>query len=437
MGLFSTQDRHEFKPLLVELEERPANPLAHWLLAVIVAFLVLGGLWLYFARIDIVVSAQGKVIPDGEIKIVQPIETGVISKILVREGDLVENGQVLMEIDPSVTETNLESKAEHLELLELECARLEALAAETAMRVPKNVANETLIATQRSLYESARGEHEEQLHVLQNQLEQAQSQQSALEGERARLEKMLEGASAKEQRLKSVLDIIARTTYEEARDARLNYEEQIGIKTHEINQNSARITEVEKQKALYLQQHQKELLETLSQKRNEAQTLKAEIEAILFQKSKQYITAPVAGYIGQLFVHTEGGVVSPAEKLVSIIPADTPLLLKVNVRNQDIGFIKKQMHTAIKIDTFTYQKYGLLQGEVAHVSDDAIEDEKLGLVYEVFVKPEQTYLEHNNEHYDLHIGMSVQAEMKVGTRRVIEFFIYPAIRYLDEGLSVR
>ena len=437
MGILSTKDRHEFKPLLVELEERPPNPLAHWLLAVVVAFLLFGGLWLYFAKIDIVVTAQGKVIPDGEIKIVQPIETGVIAKILVREGDLVQKGAVLMEIDPSVTETNLESKEEHLALLELECARLEALWAETAMRVPKNVANETLIATQRSLYESARGEHEEQLHVLHNQLEQAQSQQSALEGERARLEKMLEGAGAKEQRLKSVLDIIAKKSYEEARDARLNYEEQIGIKTHEINQNRAKITELEKQKALYNEQHRKELLEAFSQKRNEAQTLKAEIEAIRFKKAKQYISAPVTGYVGQLFVHTVGGVVTPAEKLVSVIPAHTPLLLKVNVRNQDIGFIKKQMRTAIKIDTFTYQKYGLLEGEVMHISDDAIEDEKLGLVYEVFVKPKQTYLKHNGEHYDLHIGMSVQAEMKVGTRRVIEFFIYPAIRYLDEGLSVR
>jgi hemolysin D len=83
------------------------------------------------------------------------------------------------------------------------------------------------------------------------------------------------------------------------------------------------------------------------------------------------------------------------------------------------------------------QKYGLLTGEVTHVSDDAIEDEKLGLVYEVFVRPEQTYLDYNGKHYDLHIGMSIQAEMKVGMRRMIEFFIYPAIRYLDEGLSVR
>jgi len=95
------------------------------------------------------------------------------------------------------------------------------------------------------------------------------------------------------------------------------------------------------------------------------------------------------------------------------------------------------MEVAIKVDTFTYQKYGLLQGTVIHISDDAIEDEKLGLVYEVFVQPNKTYLEYANKKYNLHTGMSVLAEMKVGTRRIIEFFIYPAIRYLDEGLSVR
>ena len=437
MGMLSTKDRHEFKPLLVELEERPANPLAHWLFIAVVSFMILSALWLYFAQIDVVVSARGKIIPDGEIKIVQPIETGVIAKIHAREGDLVEKGEVLMEIDPSITETNLESKKEHLQLLTLEHIRILALINQEKFISPISVTNPELIAVQERLYITAKSRHEEQLKVMDEQSLQSLSQNLALLGDKKRLTQLFESAKLKEERLFSVLDIIARKDYEAIRDERMSLEEQIMMKTHEITQNEAKIAELSNQKTLYLKQYKNDLLEELAKKRNEAQQLQAEVNAIEFKKAKQYIIAPCKGYIGKLYVHSVAGVITPAEKLMSIIPVDTQLIVKVSVLNQDIGFIEKGMQSAIKIDTFTYQKYGLLQGEVIHISDDAIEDEKLGLIYEVFIKPNQTYLEYNSKQYHLHIGMSVQAEMKVGMRRMIEFFIYPAIRYLDEGLSVR
>ncbi len=437
MGLFSTKDRHEFKPLLVELEDSPVSPLARWLLWVMVVFMILASLWLYFAQIDVVVSARGKVIPDGEIKVVQPIETGVISKILVREGDLVKHGEILMEIDPSVTESSLATKEEHLFQLRIEILRLNALIDETHLELPQDADNTVIIATQQHLYRTMKSEYTEQTQLITEQLHQAEDQLQAAKIDRQRTTKLLKSATAKKTRLEQVLDIIAHNEYEKVREEVINYEEQAGMKTHEISQAKAKIAELHNQKNLYARQFKNRLLETLSQKRIEASQLKAEVESIAFKKSKQYITSPVDGHIGKLYVHTVGGVVTPAEKLMSIIPADTPLVLKVTVLNQDIGFIVKDMEVAIKVDTFTYQKYGLIDGKVLHISDDAIEDEKLGPVYEVFVQPLATYLEHNGKQYELHTGMSVNAEMKVGKRRVIEFFIYPAIRYLDEGISVR
>ena len=127
MDMFSTKDKHEFRPLLVEIEEKPTSPLGRALLWAILAFMVIAALWLFLAKIDIVVTARGKVIPSGEIKVLQPIETGVISSINVVEGEYVTKGQVLMAIDPSVTDTNLDSKLKNLELLDVEVARLIAL----------------------------------------------------------------------------------------------------------------------------------------------------------------------------------------------------------------------------------------------------------------------------------------------------------------------
>jgi hemolysin D len=136
-------------------------------------------------------------------------------------------------------------------------------------------------------------------------------------------------------------------------------------------------------------------------------------------------------------IHTEGGVVTPAQELLRVVPKSSPLIMKVKVLNKDIGFIKKQMQSAVKIDTFNFQKYGLVEGEVMHISNDAIEDEQLGFVYEVFIKPKQKYMEVEGEKVTISSGMSVTAEVKVGKRRIIEFFIYPLIKYLDEGMSVR
>ena len=136
-------------------------------------------------------------------------------------------------------------------------------------------------------------------------------------------------------------------------------------------------------------------------------------------------------------VHTVGGIVTPAEKIISIIPKNVPYVIKATVLNQDIGFVKEGMESAVKVDTFSFQKYGLIPAIVTHISDDAIDDEKLGAVYEVYLKPKKDFLIVEGEKVYLNSGMSVTSELKVGKRRIIEFFIYPLIKYLDEGMSVR
>jgi len=437
MGLFHTKDRHEFKPLLVEIEDRPLNPLGRMLLWTIVAFMVLGGLWLFFAKIDIVVSARGKIIPYGEIKVLQPIETVVISKLLVKEGELVHKGQVLMEIDPSVTETNLESKEKNLELLEIEIIRLMALIENKDFISPAFCKDTVVLATQVLIFKTSKLGYEQQHLLIEKQVLQVQEQIGSMNVDKSRLTQHLENAQKKEERLQEVIDIIARSEYDEIHKEVIEYEEQIRMKEHEVIQLNEKLNELTEQKLLITQEYQNKLLEELTQKRKEATLLKVEIESIEFQKSKQSMTSPVDGYISKLMVHTIGGVVTPAEKLIFIVPNNVPLVIKATVQNKDIGFIKEGMESAVKVDTFDFQKYGLIPAEVSHISNDAIEDEKLGPIYEVYLKPTKNFLIVNGEKVYLNSGMSVTAELKVGKRRVIEFFIYPLIKYLDEGMSVR
>jgi hemolysin D len=240
-----------------------------------------------------------------------------------------------------------------------------------------------------------------------------------------------------ERRMKSVLDIIAKNDYYRVKRENSSYQNEMGRKNHEIAGLQNKLSELRMQKSLLVQNFKSRLYETLTQKTKELSALKSDIQTVEFKKKKQIISSPVDGIVAKLGVNTEGGVVTPAQSLVTIIPKDVPMQLKAIVENKDIGFIKKGMEVAVKVDTFDYQKYGLLHGKVEKISANAMEDEKLGLVYEVFIKPKEFFLEVEGEKRYLTPGMSATAELKVGERRIIEFFIYPLIKYYEEGVSVR
>ncbi len=435
--MFNSKDKHQFTPLLVEIEDRPTSPLGRSLLYAILAFMTIGILWLSFAKIDVVVSARGKVVPDGEIKTLQPVETGVIGSILVKEGQSVKKGEVLMEIDPSVTESDLASKQKNLSLLELEIERLDAQINDRAFHPSSTCQDTSAIATQQMMYTSGKLAYDQQRQVLQEQIRQNDEQTLTAKADKSRLKQLLASAKDHEARLKEVLDIIAKKEYEDAKNQRIEYQEQLTMKEHVIAQSQGKLNELNQQLRLITQEYRNKLLTDLTQKSKEATSLRTEVETTQFRNAKQQITAPTDGYIGKLLVHTVGGVVTPAEKLLTLIPKGVPLIIQATVLNQDIGFITKEMEAAIKIDTFDFQKYGLLHGKVKHIADDAIEDEKLGPVYEITIDPKETTLRVEGKELTINPGMSVTAELKVGKRRVIEFFIYPMIKYLDEGLSVR
>ena len=138
-----------------------------------------------------------------------------------------------------------------------------------------------------------------------------------------------------------------------------------------------------------------------------------------------------------MLIHTIGGVVTPAEKIMTIVPKSAKMVVKAKVLNQDVGFIEANMPVSIKVDTYNFQKYGILNGKVTLVSPNSIEDEKLGPVYEVYIEPQNTTLLVEGKEQSIKFGMTTTNEIKIGKRRIIEFFIYPLIKYMDESIKVR
>lgn len=428
------KDIHEFHPLNVEIEDRPLNPLGRAILWIVVSIITFGLLWLFLAKIDVVVSARGQVIPTGEIKVLQPIETGVISKINIKEGDYVTKGQVLMQIDPSVTENSLGVKQKDLEVLNFQIKRIEALLNNKPLFLESILLE---AKEQEKLYIVQKDSLEEGISRYNMKLFQAQSQYQSSLAEKSRLSMVLSKDKQRAKKLESVLDIIARKDYEELEKNILSLQQQVNMANYKVQESQKRINELKKEKSSFINQFKDTKYQELQTIQKEARNLESQINAIKFQNQKQSIVSPTDGYVAKLMINTVGGVVTPAEKLISIVPKDSPLIVKVNVLNQDIGFVKKEMLSKIKIDTFSFQKYGFFEGKIINVGNFSIDDEKLGPVYEVKIEPNGKKIIVEGEQRYLEAGMSVTAEIKVGKRRVIEFFIYPIIRYLDEGLSVR
>lgn len=427
-------DLHEFKPLLIEIEDKPLNPLGRIILYLVLAIMVFATAWLILAKVDVVVSAQGKVIPSGEIKILKPLESGVVSKIFVKESDRVKKGDILIQIDPTVTDASLSSKQDDLAVINSDIALLEALISES--NLSKDELNK-LNSSQLSLYSSQKQILASTYESNKAKLNSAKLDIKANESEVNRLSLLLSKEEEAKTRLQKVLDLIAKKEYEEVSKNIINLKEQKDIALYRLKESNKKLEEIIEENQKAIKTIKSNWIETSLSKEKEKRELSAQINAILFSNKTQQIKSPVDGFVGKLLIHTEGGVVSPNDNLISIVPSDAPLIIKASVLNKDIGFLKLGQEVAVKIDTFSFQKYGLLHGNIIEISKDAIEDEKLGLIYEIKIKPKSLDIKVEGETKRLEIGMSVIAEVKTGKRRVIELFIYPIIKYMDEGLSVR
>lgn len=428
-------DSHEFKPVLSEIEDAPVSPLGRFTFWIIVSIMVVTVLWLTIGKVDIVVSARGMVIADGESKIIQPLDTGVISNILVKEGDFVKKGQVLMEIDPATTEPELESVQKNLKETLMEIKRLKATAAGEDFSADFDESDTATV--QQNLYNASIAAKQNQIGIKKLELSKIQDELSATTTELSTKRQILNSMADKEKRMKNVLDVIAYDDYQNVVNEVKNLKSEVSKLNYKISElNSQKIQTIKEINAIE-EEFKASNLEKLADKTKAANELQANADQIIFRNTKQKITSPCDGYVDKLFIHTLGGVVTPAQQLFAITPSNTPLLIKATVLNQDIGFVKEKMPVSVKIDTFNFQKYGLIDGEVKTVSKNSINDENLGPVYEVYITPLTHSLKVEGKDENIRTGMSLTAEINVGKRRIIEFFIYPLIKYLDEGMSVR
>ncbi len=442
---------YEFLPAAMEIEETPPSPIKRVLIWVIFIIVIIAFLWSYFGKVDEVAVARGKIVPDGEVKVIQPLEIGVIRAIHVTDGQQVRKGQLLIEIDPTINQADVESTVKNLSIRLTDKQRLEEeltgrkvpLPRAVAQHIPRDVSvyQEQLKAARKAEY---RAKEDAQRAVVEQRADALGNAEDILEKYRKTRDIVHEQATAYEGAYKK--EYISRMEYLEKQKELFTVEQEYKAQINAVAQAREALKEARQTLTALQGERQKSILGDIM----EGQKNIASLEGEMTKAQKRYelakLAAPVSGTVHGLQSYTIGGVVTPAQPVVTVVPEGTQLVVEAMAENKDIGFIKAGQPAEIKLDTFPFQKYGTVKGVVTLVSADAFEDkgkdtgkdtDKKGLVYKIKVDMEKTSMVVDGRLVHFSPGMAASVEVKTGKRRIIEFFLSPVIKYAKESLTLR
>lgn len=449
----TTQELAAFLPPALEIQEAPPNPLAKWLGRSLMLLLVIGLTWACIGEINIVASAEGKIIPSSRVKQIQPLEKGVIKAIHVTEGQRVEKGQPLIELDSTLTGADKSRLAGELSSAQLRrsVSRTFLYLFDTSSTTSSHdlwsslslleptVATEHDIELNKRLLWQQWEQYESQLKGLQSALRRTQSEQGVSQEQIKKLEQTLPIITKRRDSMK-VLQSKNYVSENDLLELELEFIQQVqdlATERQRYQQFTAAEEEIKQQiNVLKAQTRKEQLAETMAANR-EVAVLQEELTKATDLHSKQILYAPVSGQVQELAIATVGGVVTEAQQLMLLVPEEEQLEVEVFLENKDIGFVEEGMKLEIKIHTFPFTKYGVIDGQIMTISDDAIVDEKQGLIYSMRVLMEKNTIFARGREVRLMPGMAVTAEMKTGNRRVIEFFLAPLLKAKSESIRER
>ncbi len=434
-----TGEEREFLPAALEILETPANPAGRAIALSLGAFFLIAITWATIGEVDIVAVATGKIIPAGGVKIIQPLETGTVRAIHIRDGQFVRAGEVLVELDPTDSEVDKDQMIRERVEAAVEMARLEAfigvLAGAEFGFSPPNEAPETLVSMNSRRLESDIFAFEAQMQALEADMARREAERAGVDAELQKLRQTLPLVEEREQALKKLLDkgVTPKPQWLEVRTLLIESQQDILIQKQRRREIDASIEAARKEMGKLRADTERDAYAQLLEAQKTFEQTDLALRKAEKRESQHRLIAPVDGTIQQLAVHTVGGVVTPAEPLAYLVPQDAPLEIRAQVLNKDKGWVQAGQPVEIKVDSFQFTKYGTIDGEVLHMSGDAIDDENLGPVYDTRVSLDKTFITVKGEDVTLTPGMSVSVEVKTGKRRIIEFLFSPLLRYRDEA----
>jgi hemolysin D len=445
MSIADTTQR-QFLPAALEVQETPPSPTGHWLLWLLLSLFIIGVLWACFGKVDIVVTAPGRIVPSGQVKQVQAPQAGTIAAILVGEGERVEVGQPLVRLDPTYADADDQRIRNQLDDVALQAYWREALEDWLAGGMdntigisPKTGLDPADQARALALYRQHRHEMSARMLSLDKELAANQAEQATVRAERDRAQATLAILIERVAAYKALLDqqYGARVQYLEMLQQQTDLERSIPVlqsREHQLRESASAI--IARREAAASELRKQNLME-LARLDSERRTLAQDSRKAQQHQQQQLLSAPVTGTVQELAVHTVGGVVSPAQELMKIVPENATIEVEALLQNKDIGFIHEGQLAEVKVDTFNFTKYGLIDAEVVDISNDAVEDQQLGWVFKMRLTLDRDSIAVEEKLVKLSPGMAITAEIKTGKRRLIEFFLSPLLRYKQESVRER
>ncbi len=442
-----------FLPAALEIQEAPPNPITQWLARALIVLVTLAIIWACVGKVNIVATAEGKIIPSSRVKVIQPLEKAQVKNILVKNGQYVSQGEPLIELDSTRSHADEQRIIGELQSMQLQLAVSQALLAlldqpiEQQQQIDLNSLSlnikGTTNPTARQLHKQLLWQQWQQYWAQRQTLDNTQLKTIA---ERAvtqeviyKLEQTLPIISQRTANIKALYSegFVPETDYLQLEQERIGQIQDLAAEQHRYKQLQAAEAEVQQQRYSLTAQTKANKLTEMAESQRQIASLQEELTKATDINAKQILYAPVSGRVQELAINTIGGVVTEAQALMLIVPDQAQLEVEVVLENKDIGFVHEGMAAEIKIHTFPFTKYGLINGQITIIANDATVDEQRGLIYSMRLVMEKDTLIVNGKLVKLMPGMAVTAEIQTGKRRIIEFFLAPLMQHGKESIRER
>ena len=433
----------DFLPAALALQETPVSPAPRMLMWIVMGGVTLAVLWASFGRIDIVATAHGKIVDSGRSKVVQPVETATVKAIRVTDGQAVRAGDVLIELDATQADADLRRIQADLATARLQAMRgrafLAAIDGGKAALGNDPALPRDLVRREQDLLVGQIAEYRARLARLDAETARREGELAATRETVRKLEKTAPLAKQRAEDFKSLVDrnFVSKHGYLDREQVRIEQEADLSMQRSRIRELTASVQEAQSQRAALEAETRRSTLDSIREAEQKAGMLEEERIKASAKSSLLALTAPVDGTVQQLAIHTVGGVVTPAQALMVIVPKNRELEIEAAVENKDIGFVNAGQTAEVKVETFPFTRYGTLAAEIVSVSNDAATDEKKGLFFPARVRLSRSVMDVDGKQITLSPGMAVTVEVKTGKRRVIDYFIEPLTLYTQNSLKER
>jgi hemolysin D len=458
---FDRNDEREFLPAALEVVVTPPSPTGRLLGGVIVAFFTAAVTWAFLGKVDVQATAPGAVMPAGEVKTVQPLDPGVVKAIHVQDGDHVRAGQLLIELDPTQPGADRDQFARDLIHAKLDVARLSALlAAAQSGRAPQLAppadAPPELVAEARTAMLAQADQQAAKLADLTQQIRQKDAEVAEHTAELDKINASLPLLSDKEKIHRELNEQGYGTSlaFLDAQQQLSETRHQLAVETKRSAQAAAARAALTRQREAARAQYTADLLSDLRKAQEQANELGQQLVKAQNKTSQTALRAPIDGVVEQLSVHTLGGVVTPAQPLAILVPDSRDLTVEAHLENRDVGFVRAGQPVKVKVETFTFTRYGLIDGRVVSVSKDVVHDADRPLnssataaapadprlappSYVARIALAKTSMNIDGRDEPLQPGMAVTAEIRTGARTIIDYLFSPLARRTQESLHER